>query len=97
LVLGAGLDAVPLLGMAIELGWFVTVADHRPAYLTRPGFERADRKALVEAGRLSNELALEEFDAIVVMSHHLPTDRKYLAELAPLAHRYVGVLGPRGR
>ena len=97
LVLGAGLDAVPLLGMAVELGWFVTVADHRPAYLARSGFERADRKVLVEPGQLARELTLDEFDAIVVMSHHLPTDRKYLAELAPLAHRYVGVLGPRGR
>jgi len=97
LVLGAGLDAVPLLGMAVELGWFVTVADHRPAYLTRPGFERADRKVLVEAGQVARELPLAEFDAVVVMSHHLPTDRKYLAELAPLAHRYIGVLGPRAR
>jgi len=97
LVLGAGLDAVPLLGMAVELGWFVTVADHRPAYLARPGFERADRRVLVEAGQLGRELPLTEFDAVVVMSHHLPTDRKYLAELAPLAHRYIGVLGPRAR
>lgn len=97
LVLGAGLDAVPLLGMAVELGWFVTVADHRPAYLARPGFERADRKVLVEAGQLARELPLTEFDAVIVMSHHLPTDRKYLAELAPLAHRYIGVLGPRAR
>jgi xanthine/CO dehydrogenase XdhC/CoxF family maturation factor len=31
------------------------------------------------------------------MSHHLPTDRKYLAELAGHTHRYVGVLGPRAR
>ena len=28
-----------------------------------------------------------EFDAIVVMSHHLATDRKYLAQLAPVATR----------
>lgn len=97
LVLGAGLDAVPLLGMAVELGWFVTVADHRPAYLARPGFERADRRILVEAGRLARDVVLADYDAVVVMSHHLPTDRKYLAELAPLAHRYVGVLGPRAR
>jgi xanthine/CO dehydrogenase XdhC/CoxF family maturation factor len=97
LVLGAGLDALPLLGMAVELGWFVTVADHRPAYLERPGFDRADRKVLVEAGRLHDTLSLAEFDAVVVMSHHLPTDRKYLAELAAASHRYIGVLGPRAR
>jgi xanthine/CO dehydrogenase XdhC/CoxF family maturation factor len=97
LVLGGGLDAIPLVGMAAELGWFVTIADHRPAYLARGGFERADRAVLVEPAKLAASLRLGDFDAIVVMSHHLATDRKYLAELAPLATSYLGVLGPRAR
>jgi xanthine/CO dehydrogenase XdhC/CoxF family maturation factor len=97
LVLGAGLDAVPLVGMAAELGWFVTVADHRPAYVVRPGFERAERTLHVEPDALAASLALDAFDAIVVMSHHLPTDRKYLAQVATTSCRYVGVLGPRAR
>ena len=95
LVLGAGLDAIPLVGMATELGWFVTVADHRPGYLARGGFERAERAVLVEPEKLAAALQLDEFDAIVVMSHHLATDRKYLAELAGVDSRYLGVLGPR--
>jgi xanthine/CO dehydrogenase XdhC/CoxF family maturation factor len=97
LVLGGGLDAIPLVGMAVELGWFVTVADHRPAYLARGGFERADRAVLVEPSKLAASLPLADFDAIVVMSHHLATDRKYLAELATLDIPYLGVLGPRAR
>jgi xanthine dehydrogenase accessory factor len=97
LVLGGGLDAIPLVGMAAELGWFVTVADHRPGYLSRGGFERAQRTVLVEPGNLAAALPLHGFDAIVVMSHHLATDRKYLAELAAVDTRYLGVLGPRAR
>jgi xanthine/CO dehydrogenase XdhC/CoxF family maturation factor len=97
LVLGGGLDAIPLVGMAAELGWFVTVADHRPGYLARGGFERAERAVLVEPGNLAASLPLRDFDAIVVMSHHLATDRKYLAELAAVPTRYLGVLGPRAR
>ena len=97
LVLGAGLDAVPLVAMAAELGWFVTVADHRPAYLARGGFTRAERALLVEPGALSGALDLAAFDAIIVMSHHLATDRKYLAELASTDASYLGVLGPRAR
>jgi xanthine/CO dehydrogenase XdhC/CoxF family maturation factor len=96
-VLGGGLDAIPLVGMAVELGWFVTVADHRPGYLARGGFERAERAVLVEPGRLVAALPLRDFDAIVVMSHHLATDRKHLAELAAFDTRYLGVLGPRAR
>jgi xanthine/CO dehydrogenase XdhC/CoxF family maturation factor len=97
LVLGGGLDAIPLVGMTAELGWFVTVADHRPGYLARGGFERAERAVLIEPGKLADALPLADYDAIVVMSHHLATDRKYLAELAAVATRYLGVLGPRAR
>lgn len=97
LVLGGGLDARPLVAMAAELGWFVTVADHRPAYLARGGFDGAERAVLVEPGNLAASLPLREFTAVVVMSHHLATDRKYLAELAPIETRYLGVLGPRAR
>jgi xanthine/CO dehydrogenase XdhC/CoxF family maturation factor len=97
LVLGAGLDAVPFVAMAAELGWFVTVADHRPAYVERGGFARAERTLLVDPDALSSSLRLEEFDAIIVMSHHLATDRKYLAQLRSVDARYLGVLGPRAR
>ena len=31
---GAGADAVPFVRIAAELGWQVTVHDHRPAFLT---------------------------------------------------------------
>jgi xanthine/CO dehydrogenase XdhC/CoxF family maturation factor len=40
---------------------------------------------------------MRDFDAIVVMSHHLATDRRYLEELAGVSTRYLGVLGPRAR
>jgi xanthine/CO dehydrogenase XdhC/CoxF family maturation factor len=97
LILGAGLDAMPLVGVASELGWFVTVADHRPAYLQRGGFQRAERALLVVPGRVADALPLGEFDAVIVMSHHLETDKKYLAELKDFALPYLGVLGPRAR
>ena len=61
LVLGGGLDAIPLVSMAAELGWFVTVADHRPGYLARGGFERAERAVLVEPERLAASLPLARF------------------------------------
>lgn len=97
LVLGAGIDAVPLVSMAGQLGWRVHVADHRPAYLERSAFAAAAGNDLVVPGRLEETLALDEFDAIVVMSHHLATDEAYLRELAGVRCRYIGVLGPRAR
>jgi xanthine/CO dehydrogenase XdhC/CoxF family maturation factor len=97
LVLGAGLDAVPLVGLASDVGWFVTVADHRPAYTQRTGFERAHEVRTVEAQALASTFDLDAFDAVVVMSHHLATDRTYLAQLTDVRARYVGLLGPPAR
>lgn len=97
LILGAGLDAVPLVNVLAELGWRVSIADHRPAYLERPGFDRAESKVAVSPKSLDRDLELDSFDAIVVMSHHLATDREYLGKLAPLKIPYIGLLGPPAR
>jgi xanthine/CO dehydrogenase XdhC/CoxF family maturation factor len=97
LILGAGLDAVPLVNVLAELGWRVAIADHRPNYLARPGFARAERKQVVKPTALGQELELARYDAIVVMSHHLPTDRSYLSHLAAVDVPYLGLLGPPAR
>ncbi|MBN1240502.1 MAG: XdhC family protein [Gammaproteobacteria bacterium] len=97
LVLGAGLDAIPVVGMAADLGWFVTVADHRPAYIGRGGFERAEAALTVDPRALARHVDLERFDAVVVMSHHLVTDQTYLSQLTGIRARYLGVLGPPAR
>jgi xanthine/CO dehydrogenase XdhC/CoxF family maturation factor len=94
LLLGAGLDAIPLVNMAADLGWRVTVVDHRPAYLERGGFERAEQAIHGIPRALAERVSLAEFDAIIVMSHHLVTDRTYFAQLADVSARYIGVLGP---
>ena len=97
LILGAGPDAVPLLHLAREMGWEITVADHRPAYLESPGLETADHRFEVRPGQLAAQLQPAEFHAAVVMSHHLETDRAHLAELAREGPDYVGLLGPPAR
>ena len=97
LVLGGGLDALPVVNMAAELGWRVTIADHRPAYLEKGVFSAAEQALLIDPARMSCELDPSAFDAIIVMSHHLLTDQTYLAQLADTEVSYIGVLGPRAR
>jgi xanthine/CO dehydrogenase XdhC/CoxF family maturation factor len=98
LILGAGLDAVPLVRIAAELGWYVDIADHRPAYLERDDLSAADSVRLVDPRDPGNVLGpLGHWDAVVVMSHHLETDAAYLRALAPARLRYLGVLGPPAR
>jgi xanthine dehydrogenase accessory factor len=97
-VLGAGPDAMPLVEIAGLMNWHVTVLDHRPAYAVAERFPRAQRVALNPAGELTRQLQSAQYDAAVVMSHHLLSDQAYLDALA--AHEsipYIGLLGPAPR
>lgn len=97
LLLGAGPDAMPLVEIAGLMNWQVTVLDHRPAYAIAERFPRARRVALKGAAELPEELRVGQYDAAVVMSHHLISDQAYLAALADSSIPYVGLLGPAPR
>jgi xanthine/CO dehydrogenase XdhC/CoxF family maturation factor len=97
LLCGAGPDAEPVVRMASQVGWQVTVVDHRPAYVEAARFQDAIRVATVDAADTGAVVALDGFDAAVVMSHNLVADGRYLAALAVSAIPYVGLLGPAAR
>jgi xanthine dehydrogenase accessory factor len=97
-VCGAGPDAAPVARFASELGWDVTVVDHRP--VTEARSARFPRARVVECGdalQLAHVLPLNQRFAAVVMSHHLVRDRDYLYSLLKSDLTYLGVLGPRAR
>ena len=97
LICGAGPDAQPVAAAALALGWRVTVVDHRPAYALAERFPGAAVRR-VDAGNLRSSVAIAECHAVVVMSHHLPSDVAYLRELADAGvPDYVGLLGPSAR
>ncbi len=97
LVLGAGLDAEPVTRLAAELGWRITVIDHRPAYIEKGSFDDADKVICGPADEMAAVVDLAKFDTAIVMSHHLATDRSYLAQLSKTDIRYIGLLGPKDR
>jgi len=97
LVLGAGLDAEPVVRFAYELGWKVTIQDHRPAYLEAGDFSGAESRVCVPVSELAEAVDYDRFAAAVIMSHHLDSDRKYLQQIARTDIAYVGLLGPIDR
>jgi xanthine/CO dehydrogenase XdhC/CoxF family maturation factor len=97
LVLGGGPDAAPLVRIAHELGWYVTVCDHRRAYVERMAGSGADQALEVAPLELARTLDPGAFDAAVIMSHHLQSDRGYLRALSRTRVPYIGLLGPRAR
>jgi len=97
LLLGAGPDALPVVEFASRLGWKVTVADHRAAYVKTDHFPTAHALVLCRPDELGGSIDFRGFTAAVVMSHHLPSDLEYLRALAGSSVPYVGLLGPAVR
>jgi xanthine/CO dehydrogenase XdhC/CoxF family maturation factor len=97
LILGAGADAEPVVKIAALLGWHITVVDHRSAYLDERRFPANTKLFETQPETLSTALKLDDFDAAVVMSHHLVSDAAYLRALAVTQVPYVGLLGPAAR
>ncbi|MGH2679580.1 MAG: XdhC family protein [Actinomycetota bacterium] len=98
LLCGAGHDAIPLVRAASVLGWNVTVADDRPAFLTRERFpEAAGFVALAEPGDIAEEAGVDERTFAVVMTHHFLRDKDYLRPLLASPAAYIGMLGPAAR
>jgi xanthine/CO dehydrogenase XdhC/CoxF family maturation factor len=94
---GAGDDAMPVVAIAKELGWHVTVADGRAHYANATRFARADRVTVTRLAAPLAGISLPKRAACVVMSHSFEQDRAVLAALAQQPVAYIGLLGPRAR
>jgi xanthine/CO dehydrogenase XdhC/CoxF family maturation factor len=97
MLLGAGPDVSPVVEMAALLDWHITVVDHRPAYTDPARFPRAKRVMSQPVAAITDTLSRMNFDAAVVMSHHLTSDAGYLDALAKSSIPYIGLLGPAPR
>jgi len=107
-IFGAGDDAQPLLRLAKELGWFVTIADGRSHLVTRDRFPLADELHILPVQDLPLNPAsvptpalaqLRPHDAVVLMTHSFEQDSRVLASLFAASEQpaYIGVLGPQRR
>lgn len=97
LVFGAGYDAVPIVQLAKQLGWHVTVIDRRPNYATRDRFPQADEIIICHPEELPAKLNLTPQMVAVVLNHNYLADRMVVRTMLPSPIRYLGVLGPKRR
>lgn len=105
-IYGAGDDALPLLRLAKDLGWYVTVSDGRSHLATNARFGGADLVHVLTINDMPESSTGSELlrrlrpdDAAIVMTHSFEQDSKILASLLALdtPPAYVGVLGPQRR
>ena len=100
-IFGGGIDALPLVQMAKNLGWFICLVDSRTAYARAAYFKDADTIINQDYDSLAQNLLLPKADAIVVMHHNVSLDARALQLVnsqASLANAsYLGLLGPQHR
>ncbi|WLT33294.1 XdhC family protein [Geothrix sp. PMB-07] len=96
-IMGASDDSRPLVRMAKELGWFVGVLDHRPAFARAERFPEADGVWAGHPAKLLRTLPLDSRSAVVLMTHHYAKDLEALRLLLPSAAGYLGLMGSRAR
>ncbi|HEY4246291.1 MAG TPA: XdhC family protein [Lacunisphaera sp.] len=97
ILFGAGDDAQPLVRLAHEVDWHVTVVDSRAAYATAARFPAADAVVVATPEEMDGQLKLDEESFAVLMTHRFAEDEKLLRKLLPRPLAYLGVLGPRQR
>jgi xanthine/CO dehydrogenase XdhC/CoxF family maturation factor len=92
---GAGPEGAPFCAVASELGWRVTLCDHRAALVEGrfPGVELL----VAPVTDLVAKAKPPARAAAIVMMHNLPHDLTLLRDLLPLDLSYLGVLGPKRR
>ncbi len=97
LLFGAGFDALPVVRFAKELGWRITVIDHRAAYANAERIPEADAIIVAASEDLEANIFSDENSAAVIMTHNYERDRNILRRLLNSKCLYVGALGPRKR
>lgn len=98
-ILGGGVDAQPVEGIARTLGWTVHVCDPRARYARQADFPGCDVHHDTPTQLISTPW-FSHVDAAIVMHHHVELDAtalKAIAEIRPGALTYLALLGPMHR
>ena len=96
-VCGAGHDAVPLVRLASELGFEVSVVDDRRQFLSRERFPEAATLVHCAPADLATHIPMDPGTAVLVMSHNYLRDLDFLRSLLGHQVAYIGCLGPGER
>ncbi len=96
-IFGAGYDTIPLVRLATEIGWRVTVTEDCIAHLSPKRFPEATCLLYSDAEAVTEKLLFTPQTAAVLMSHNYHYDQQVLTRLLQTDVPYIGLLGPRKR
>ena len=96
-VMGAGKDARPLVSLAAENGFAVTVCDWREELASSLHFPKAESIIIGFPHEVYPQISFNDKDHVIIMSHHFQRDQEWVQLLKENKLKYLGVMGPRDR
>jgi xanthine dehydrogenase accessory factor len=96
ILVGAGPESPALIRIGREMGWHLTVIDHRASAVSKYA-SQSDRNIIARPAAGLAQLAEHRSDAVVVMTHTAANDLEALIALSLRAEGYIGLLGPPRR
>ncbi len=95
-VYGADEGTIPIVRLAMGIGFRVAVGDWRPSLCSPHRFPETEL-AVGAAQSILSSLRVRATDYILICSHQMQKDREMLERVLPLAPAYVGVMGSKNR
>lgn len=94
-IVGATHAAIPLCGMAKELGFWVAVIDARSMFATAERFPEADEVLRAWPDKALDEITLDAYSYVVILTHDPKFDLPTLERALRSEARYIGAMGSR--
>ena len=94
-IVGAGNDAHPMLGIADILGWETSIVDGRATHATAERFMAACQVLVSRPESALEHIPIDDQTVFVLMTHNYNYDLAILRALLQTKAVYIGVLGPK--
>ena len=97
IIAGAGNDVLPMVDIAMLLGWKTTVIDGRATHANRERFSKANKLIVGKPNEAIQQVRIDERTVFVLMTHNYNYDIAVLRILLQQRCAYIGTLGPKTR
>ena len=97
IIVGAGNDVMPLVGMAKLVGWVVTMVDGRLSHANRLRFPNVGKIIVGKPYEVIEQLVIDNRTAVLLMTHNYNYDIEMLGLLKNKSLQYIGLLGPAAK
>ena len=97
IIFGAGSDVHPVVSLAVQTGFSVTVCDWRESLCNEHTIPEADQYIIGFPKEIEKQISFKKDDYVIIMTHNFQRDKEILSFIKNESLCYLGILGSRTR